>query len=189
MCMDLTAAFDLVTWPAIKEALEMAHIDPSIQEVLLQWLSQVRYVFKHKNLEKELWPSWGLRQGCIGSPVLWSAFTALLCPAMEIRLEAHWSKNHMTMYADDSHLRWVFSTVPEFERAIQELKVTFAVFAGWGCKQTTSRRRPSSHSPSKAVCAEARWQSTTPPITGRSFDVDPPCGQGRILRIDHHGNQ
>ena len=38
----------------------------------------------------------------------------------------------MTMYADDSHLRWVFSTVPEFERAIQELKMTFAVFRRLG---------------------------------------------------------
>ncbi|CAE7575091.1 betA [Symbiodinium sp. CCMP2592] len=55
--MDLSAAFDLVSWATIKDALEMAQIDPSVQEVLLQWLSQVRYTFQHKGMEKEKWSS------------------------------------------------------------------------------------------------------------------------------------
>ncbi|CAE7373197.1 unnamed protein product [Symbiodinium sp. CCMP2456] len=65
--MDLSAAFDLVPWTAIKEAMELACIEPFVQELLLQWLGQVRYKFRHKGMEKEVWPSWGLRQGCIGS--------------------------------------------------------------------------------------------------------------------------
>ena len=72
--MDLSAAFDLVPWPAIKEALELAQVDASIQVFLLQWLGQVRYRFRHKNLEKEIWPCWGLltpglhrQSGALGS--------------------------------------------------------------------------------------------------------------------------
>ncbi|CAE7841588.1 unnamed protein product, partial [Symbiodinium sp. KB8] len=36
--MGLTAAFDLVNWGHLREALALAEIDPSIQELLLQWL-------------------------------------------------------------------------------------------------------------------------------------------------------
>ncbi|CAE7686084.1 unnamed protein product [Symbiodinium sp. CCMP2456] len=121
VCMNLTAAFDSVSWCTIREALELAQIDPSIQEVLLQWLSQVKYIFQHQNLEKEIWPSWGLRQGCIGSPVLWSAFTALLCRAIDLRVRQQWCSEHATLYADDSHLRWTFQTVGQFEHAIQAI--------------------------------------------------------------------
>ena len=56
--MDLSSAFDKVPWTAIKEALELAKVDASIQELLLQWLGQVRYRFQHKQQEKEIWPSW-----------------------------------------------------------------------------------------------------------------------------------
>ncbi|CAE7223016.1 unnamed protein product [Symbiodinium sp. CCMP2456] len=132
VCMDLTAAFDLVSWGAVREALELAQIDPSIQEVLMQWLSQVKYIFRHKQHEKEIWPSWGLRQGCIGSPVLWSAFTALLCRAIDLRMRQSWCSDHATLYADDSHLRWTFQTVAQFEQSIQELNWTFAVFRRLG---------------------------------------------------------
>ncbi|CAE7234951.1 unnamed protein product, partial [Symbiodinium sp. CCMP2456] len=37
------------------ESLELAHIDPFVQEILLQWLGQVRYKFRHKGMEKEVW--------------------------------------------------------------------------------------------------------------------------------------
>ncbi|CAE7475779.1 unnamed protein product [Symbiodinium sp. CCMP2456] len=114
------------------KALELAQIDPSIQEVLMQWLSQVKYIFRHKQHEKEIWPSWGLRQGCIGSPVLWSAFTALLCKAIDLRMRQSWCSDHATLYADDSHLRWTFQTVAQFEQAICELNWTFAVFRRLG---------------------------------------------------------
>ncbi|CAE7740061.1 MCAT [Symbiodinium sp. CCMP2456] len=134
ICMDLTAAFDLVSWGTIREALELAQVDPSTQEVLLRWLSQVKYIFQHKDLTKELWPSWGLRQGCIGSPVLWSAFTALLCQALDNRMHQTWISDHATLYADDSHLRWTFRSVAQFDHAIQELRWTFAIFRCVGMK-------------------------------------------------------
>ena len=52
--MDLSSAFDLVPWSSVKEALELAQVDPSVQEILLLWLSQVRYIFRHKTHEKDV---------------------------------------------------------------------------------------------------------------------------------------
>ena len=133
--MDLSSAFDLVPWSSVKDALELAQVDSSIQEILLLWLSQVRYIFRHKNHENHLWTSWGLRQGCTGSPVLWAAFTALLTRAIDLRIHQQWSQEHATLYADDSHLKWIFTTIQEFERAISELRCAFAVFRRLGESQ------------------------------------------------------
>ncbi|CAE7251454.1 unnamed protein product, partial [Symbiodinium sp. CCMP2456] len=149
--MDLSAAFDLAPWSAIKEAMELAQVEPSIQELLLQWLGQVRYRFQHRGLEKEIWPSWGLRQGCIGSPVLWAAFTALLSRAIDAKIQAtrptlrigssqdKWCAEHATLYADDSHLQWEFRSYEQFERSIAELRMVFAVFRRMGMKVNNSK--------------------------------------------------
>ncbi|CAE7296954.1 unnamed protein product [Symbiodinium sp. CCMP2592] len=139
--MDLSAAFDLVSWATIKDALELAQIDPSIQEILLQWLSQVRYTFQHKGMEKDIWPSWGLRQGCIASPVLWAAFTALLSQAIDKRIEDKWSSDHSTMYADDTHLQWTFHSLYGFEQTISELNRVIAVFRRLGMKVNTTKTK------------------------------------------------
>ena len=139
--MDLSAAFDLVPWGAVREALELAQVDPSVQEVMLQWLSQVRYIFRHKRQQDDILPSWGLRQGCTGSPVLWSVFTALLCRSLDLRLYPAWSRDHATLYADDSHLQWEFETYAQFEAAMSDLRRTFAVFRRLGTQINTGKTK------------------------------------------------
>ena len=123
----------------MRDALELAQVDPSVQEILLLWLSQVRYIFRHKSHEKDIWPSWGLRQGCTGSPVLWAAFTALLTKAIDHRTRSGWSQEHATLYADDSHLKWTFTTTAEFDRALTELRCVFAVFRRLGMKVNNAK--------------------------------------------------
>ena len=127
--LDLTAAFDLVNWSHLCTALSLAGVDPSIQEILLQWLRQVVYVFHHKGGTQEVRPSWGLRQGCPASPFLWAVFTALLSQAFDQQFYSGWSAEHAVMYADDSHLRWSFDSYAGFERAIIELRCVMRIFA------------------------------------------------------------
>ena len=81
--------------------------------------------------EKRVRPSWGLRQGCPASPVLWSVFTALLCQAFDQRLGHGWAAEHVAMYADDSHLSWQFHSYSGFERAITELRIILRLFANF----------------------------------------------------------
>ena len=132
--LDLTAAFDLVHWGHLRSALALAEIEPSVQELLLQWLRQVVYVFHHKGGTKEMRPSWGLRQGCPASPLLWAVFAALLCQAFDQQFYPGWAAEHAVMYADDSHLRWTFDSYAGFERAVTELRRILRIFAQFDMK-------------------------------------------------------
>ncbi|CAE7208423.1 unnamed protein product [Symbiodinium sp. CCMP2592] len=126
--LDLSAAFDLLRWQHIKEALDLAGTPLFLQEILLTWLVQVRYIFWHRDQSDVVTPKWGLRQGCTASPLLWSAFTSLLCITLEAKLGDGWTSKHATLYADDSHLRWRFFSFPSFEHTMREVRIALNVF-------------------------------------------------------------
>ena len=126
--LDLSAAFDMVEWAHIKQALDFAEVDLAVQEVLLLWLTQVRYILRHRNLQGAIDPRRGLRQGCTASPILWAAFTALLCANIEAKTQPGWTKQHLCLYADDSHLRFHFDSFAGFEQAMDEIRIVFACF-------------------------------------------------------------
>ena len=81
---------------------------------MLQWLSQVKYIFRHKQL---------------------------MCKTLDIRLHHAWSRDHATLYADDSHPKWEFETYRQFEAAMSDLRRTFAVFRRLGMKINTSKTK------------------------------------------------
>ena len=126
--LDLSAAFDLVRWDHLKTATDLAGTPSHLQEVLLTWLVQVRYIFHHRGETGCLTPHWGLRQGCSGSPLLWSAFTSLLCVTLDAQLGTGWAAQHATLYADDSHLCWCFMSHPQLTQSIAEAKAAFQIF-------------------------------------------------------------
>ena len=126
--LDLSAAFDLMRWSHLKQALDLAGTPIYLQDILLTWLIQVRYLFHHRDQEGMVTPKWGLRQGCTASPLLWSAFTSLICVTLEDKLGPGWVASHSTMYADDNHLRWRFMSFNEFEKTMHEVRVVFRVF-------------------------------------------------------------
>ena len=126
--LDLSAAFDLMRWTHLKQALDLAGTPVYLQDILLTWLIQVRYLFYHRDQEGTVTPRCGLRQGCTASPLLWSAFTSLICVTIEDKLGSGWTASHSTMYADDNHLRWKFMSFTEFERTMHEVRIVFHVF-------------------------------------------------------------
>ena len=122
--MDPSAAFDLARWEHVKDAMDLAGVPLGVQDILLVWLIQVRYVFNHRGRSGTIEPRWGLRQGCIA----WAAFTSLLCTTLEHKLGGTWPQDHITLYADDSHLRWIFNSYAQFEHCMDEVRVVFQVF-------------------------------------------------------------
>ena len=47
--LDLSAAFDLMRWSHLKQALDLAGTPIYLQDILLTWLIQVRYLFHHRS--------------------------------------------------------------------------------------------------------------------------------------------
>ncbi|OLQ14905.1 Malonyl-CoA-acyl carrier protein transacylase, mitochondrial [Symbiodinium microadriaticum] len=134
ICMDMSAAFDLVAWADVRTALELAGIDPSVQELLLQWLRQVRYRFHHRSNTAVIVPSWGLRQGCVASPVLWAVYTVLICRTLEAKFGSGWMAEHGSLYADDAHFRWEFRGFSQFECVMKEVRQVLATFRRFGMR-------------------------------------------------------
>ncbi|CAE7400543.1 unnamed protein product [Symbiodinium sp. CCMP2456] len=126
--LDLSAAFDLVEWSHLKQALDLAQVDIAIQEIMLTWLTQVRYLFRHRHLQGSIKPRRGLRQGCTASPILWAVFTSLLCVSIEARTTPEWTRQHLCLHADDSHLRFRFDSYEAFEAVMGEVRIVFACF-------------------------------------------------------------
>ena len=50
LSLDLTAAFDLIHWSDVKQALSYAGVNIATQEIIILWLSQFRYLFRHKHM-------------------------------------------------------------------------------------------------------------------------------------------
>ncbi|CAE7689861.1 unnamed protein product [Symbiodinium sp. KB8] len=132
-----TKASDL--YNARAAALDQAGVNILVQEVIITWLTQVRYLFNRRGHQGVVKPKWGLRQGCKASPCLWAAYTALLCATLDHELaEQHvhmphldpspWTRQHITKYADDTHARWRFTTYQEFEGVMQEVLVMLRCF-------------------------------------------------------------
>ena len=134
ICLDMSAAFDSVSWADIQAALELAHIDPSVQELLLQWLRQVRYRFHHRANTAIIVPAWGLRQGCVASPALWAIYTVLICRAIDQKFGPGWMAEHGSLYADDAHFRWEFRGFTQFEGVMKEIRQVLAVFRRFGLR-------------------------------------------------------
>ncbi|CAE7708124.1 MCAT [Symbiodinium sp. CCMP2592] len=78
-----------------------------INELLLQWLRQVIYVFHHGRDSRS---------------------------AFDVQLRESWSGEHAVLYADDSHLRWQFCTFMGLEKSIAELRTILKIFARFGMK-------------------------------------------------------
>ena len=135
--LDLSAAFDLVEWSHLKQALDLVNV--AVQEVLLVWLTQVRHLFRHRNLRGSLKPRRGLRQGCTASPILWAAFTSLLCASIEAKAQTEWT--HLCLYADDSHLRFRFDSFEAFEGIMAEVRTVFSCFRSLHLKINTEKNK------------------------------------------------
>ena len=123
VCLDLSAAFDLLPRRHLATALDLAGVPEDVQQVLLAWLDQAVYHVEHKALTGTVRPTRGVRQGCRASPILWAAFTGLICFTLEQQLGAQWANRHLTIYADDHHAQWELHQAADLDRAIQELNV------------------------------------------------------------------
>ncbi|CAE7334464.1 unnamed protein product, partial [Symbiodinium microadriaticum] len=77
--------------------------------------------------------SWaGVRQGCTLAPLLYVIFSAYLISKLQARLPADWVRNHLTLYADDSHASFEISSTDDIIRSMHIIKCLFDVYREHG---------------------------------------------------------
>ena len=135
----------------------------------------------------------GLRQGCTGSPILWAAVTALLCATIDAQIHEGWVQSHLTLYADDSHLRWRFKSGAEFENLMNKLRIVFACFRKFHPPSDQPRENQGhtqDYGPHEApytptLRSQESDRPTTSPYAGRPFSMDLFGITGRVLGVDY----
>ena len=98
--------------------------------LIMTWLYESCYHFKHGNVPLTIRTDRGVRQGCVLSPLIWSCFT---CYVMR-RLDKRISMDDVQMYADDFLLSRVFHTKQQLQESFDLLPVFLEHLRSYGLK-------------------------------------------------------
>ena len=132
VCLDLSSAFDRVPWTHIDEALQCAQVPRDVAQILLAQLENSSYLITHGGKQAEVYATRGVKQGCCASPILFLAFSALVCQRVDAVLGTGWCAEHLNIYADDTHGSWTFDSMGQLARAVKELAVIMRTLEDMG---------------------------------------------------------
>ena len=103
LSLDLTSAFDVLSWQLISLSMKAAKLPEALQNWVSSWYTEVRYFVKHLGWEKCVHASQGVRQGCLLAPLLWSLCAGYLLVSLQQVVSPEWVAQSITGYADDFH--------------------------------------------------------------------------------------
>ncbi|CAE7522507.1 unnamed protein product, partial [Symbiodinium microadriaticum] len=76
----------------------------------------------------------GVRQGCTLAPLLYVVFSAYLISKLQARLPADWVRDHLTLYADDSHASFEIHSTKDLLQSLQIIACIFDVYREHGMR-------------------------------------------------------
>ena len=139
VCLDLSSAFDKVPWRHIDTALRMAQVPDELRQVLMCWLEASSYDVSIAAETGSIEVEKGVKQGCRASPLLFLAYMCLVSSHIDARLDDGWSAAHMTVYADDTHVRWCIRSPDDLARATKELGALMSTLEDMGMTLNNSK--------------------------------------------------
>ena len=89
---------------------------------IVSWHSDVTYHIRSSNGEEKacIDTKCGIRQGCPIAPTIWIAFMHLVLTELSRRYGASWLQEHISLFADDTHMGWTFTTEKELFHALSQ---------------------------------------------------------------------
>ncbi|CAE7346692.1 pol, partial [Symbiodinium sp. CCMP2592] len=129
LSLDLTSAFDVLSWRLLSEAMQAAHIPSELQDWVSSWYSEVTYHIRHLGWEKWVQASQGVRQGCLLAPLLWGLCTGYLLVTLQQATTIEWVAQSVTGYADDFHASDMVTSYATLVRAESRLGSLLDVLA------------------------------------------------------------
>ncbi|CAE7235678.1 unnamed protein product, partial [Symbiodinium sp. CCMP2592] len=115
--LDLSQAFDRLSWHLIHDALIEAQVPLELRVQLLEFYRGLGYHLAYGS-ETALR---GVKQGCRVAPLLWSLATGLLLRRLARVTSSEWVRRALTAFADDFHIGQVIHSSRDLLLAIERL--------------------------------------------------------------------
>ena len=119
--LDLSKAFDCLPYAEMFDAMAHSGMPEYLIRLILQVHAQSVCEIVHGNYFSSVEMKRGLRQGCPIAPVIYSAWTALLCKRLVAALGEGWDSNTITLYADDKILCWRIRSIVALEKSLKQV--------------------------------------------------------------------
>ena len=129
LSLDLSKAFDSLTFSEMSEALVAAGMPEYLVRLILHVHKQSVCEIVHGSFNSSVPMRRGLRQGCPAAPVIYSAWTALLCRRLVAAFGEGWDARTMTIFADDKLLCWQIRSMKSLAKALSQISTVLAVLS------------------------------------------------------------
>ena len=74
----------------------------------------------------------GINQGAKDAPLLWTLTMSLVLVDLQNKYSHQWLHEHMVVYADDIHLRWLIRSIAQALEALTDLQHVLMTLQAFG---------------------------------------------------------
>ena len=137
LSVDLSRAFDSLPLWLLRQSLDQAGVPGSLRELILSFHAHVR--FKVANSDVSVLAGRGIRQGCPLAPQLWAIASGCITQMIAARTSPDFSRQGLTLYADDNLGSWLIQDLPCLCRGLREAAVILDVLSECGFEASTEK--------------------------------------------------
>ena len=119
--LDMEKAFDTVARSKVLQALDPYPFDLDVLRLIHSWLAPHKYCIPFKQLIGHITACRGIKQGSKDAPLLWTLVMSAILLDLKARFSLAWLRDHVVVYSDDVHLRWIIQTPSHALEALTEL--------------------------------------------------------------------
>ena len=118
--IDFSQAFDRADRRLLVEALEFLAVPADLRDLILRWVQATTFHIHKADAQYSYSSVQGIRQGCKLSPSLWCCLFTYILHRLDQTLGEQWCQQHLVGFADDLHLRWLFTDRAGIDKALKE---------------------------------------------------------------------
>ena len=122
VCLDINQAFDKVPRKALMEHAASLEVGDADLSLLNNWHINTEYVSATSGEDVVITANSGVRQGCVAAPSLWNMYIHGFLQRLAVVFSSSWVRDHITVYADDFHIFFVFLSEEEFQKVLVDLR-------------------------------------------------------------------
>ena len=137
--LDLSTAFDLIPRQKLQESLLWSGAHAGLVNTIMAWHDQCQCHIRHGGRETQISMQKGVRQGCPLAPYLFSIFSTYLLQQLADSIGMERVLACVTLFADDTHVKWVFQNPSSFRTLLGDVQQIFSLFEVNGMVANSSK--------------------------------------------------